>query len=264
MHIIDELITERAQRLISRPWLWRWLRRPVFKMLHYEKAIIMADAVEDLSGREAFSLVGDQLAIMADVSGIEHVPTSGPVIVIANHPTGLADGAFVYEALRHVRPNHIFLANADALRVIPKAEDIIIPVEWVVEKRTLEKTRHTLSELKKALNADKAVVIFPSGVLAKLTWRGLADKKWNATAISVAKKHKIPIVPLRIEARNSNLYYIFSLLNKELRDITLFHELLNKQGAKPKMTFGPIIDPGTLPRQTSEATDHVRKIVEAL
>ena len=264
MHIIDELITERAERLMARKWLWRWLRTPIFKMLRYQKAVDMADAVVDMTGREAFSLVTDQLAMKSDIVGIENVPTSGAVIIISNHPTGLADGAFVYEALRTVRPNHIFMANADALRVIPRAEDIIIPVEWVSGKRTPEKTRRTLRSLKSALIDGKAVVIFPSGVLAKLTWRGLEDQKWNPTAISIAKKNNVPIIPLRIEARNSIIYYLFAVINKELRDITLFHELLNKQDARPKMVFGPAIDPKSLPRRTNEATAHVRKIVENL
>lgn len=264
MHIIEELITERAQRLVAKPWLWRWLRAPVYKLLRYEKAVDMADQVETMTGRQAFSLVSDILAIKPDISGLENVPKSGAVIIISNHPTGLADGAFVFDALNGQRPHHIFLANADALRVMPNAEDIIIPVEWVVEKRTQAKTRNTLMSLKAALKDGKAVVIFPSGVLAKLSLRGLVDKEWNPTAISMAKKHDVPIVPLRIEARNSPLYYFFAAVNNDLRDITLFHELLNKHQSRPKLTFGPVIDPATLPRATSDATAHVRKIVESL
>lgn len=264
MHIIEELITERAQRLVAKPWLWRWLRAPVYKLLRYQKAVDMADQVKTMTGREAFKLVSDILAIRPEIEGLENVPKSGAAIIIANHPTGLADGAFVFDALNDHRPHHIFLANADALRVMPHAEDIIIPVEWVVEKRTQAKTRNTLMSLKSALKDGKAVVIFPSGTLAKLSWRGLIDRQWNPTAISMAKKHDVPIVPLRIEARNSPLYYFFAAANKELRDITLFHELLNKHHSRPKLTFGPIIDPTTLPRGTDEATAYVREIVEKL
>lgn len=264
MHIIDELITERAKKLVAKQWLWRWVRSPIYKMLRYEKAVKMADEVKSLTGREAFSLVSDILSISPEIHGLENVPKSGAAIIIANHPTGLADGAFVFDALNGHRPHHIFLANADALRVIPNAEDIIIPVEWVVEKRTPSKTRNTLMSMKAALKNGKAVVIFPSGVLAKLSWRGLIDKPWNPTAISMAKKHNVPIVPLRIEARNSPLYYLFAAVNKELRDITLFHELLNKHQSKPRLTFGPVIDPDALPRGTDDATLHVRTIVENL
>jgi len=75
-----------------------------------------------------------------------------PCIIISNHPTGLADGMAVFQAIRDKRPDHLYLANADALRVMPKGDDIIIPVEWVAEKRTLAKTKQTLLETKAALD----------------------------------------------------------------------------------------------------------------
>ncbi len=264
MHIIEQLISERVQKIMQRPWLWRWLRPVLYKALRYTKAVEMADSVAALSGRQAFKNVAKRLSLSLDISGIEHLPASGPCIIIANHPTGLADGIFVYEALKTHRPDHVFMANADALRVVPNAEDIIIPVEWVKEKRTPAKTRQTLKDLKAAFAGNKAVVIFPSGALAKLSWRGLVDRDWNPTAISMAKKYNIPLIPLRIKSRNSGLYYILSLLHNELRDITLFHELLNKKGQSPRLIFGEPIDPKGLEKNAKSATLSVRKIVERL
>lgn len=263
MHIIEELIVERAPTLSKRKLVWPLIRPGLYKLLGYKKAVRMADAMMDMNGYEAFSYGAEAVNAQPQVSGLENIPATGPVIIISNHPTGLADGIFVHEVLKARRPDHIFMANADALRVLPKGRDIIIPVEWVMEKRTAAKTKMTLRDLNAALAAGKAVVIFPSGVLAKLTWRGLTDKVWNATAVNVARKHKVPIVPLRIKARNSGMYYLFSFASKQLRDITLFYELLNKRGTKPKLKFGPVIDPASLPRG-AEATAKVRTIVETL
>jgi len=264
MHIIEQLIAERAQKLMKRQRVWRAVRPALYKALGYEKAVAMADAMVDLSGWDAFAHVSAMLDLPPLVSGLEHVPADGKVMIISNHPTGLADGVFVYDALKSRRRDHMFMANADAVRVAPNCADIIIPVEWVVEKRSLAKTRTVLKALKTALNNERAVVIFPSGVLAKMTCRGLEDKPWNPTAVSTARKNKVPIIPLRINARNSAMYYIFALLNNELRDITLFHELFNKSGSSPELTFGPPIDPSTLPKGSAQATQAVRDIVEAL
>ena len=60
---------------------------------------------------------------------------------------------------------------------MPLATDLFIPVEWKKEKRSTKKTRQTLILLKKALKEDKCIVIFPSGRLAKITCRGLIDRK---------------------------------------------------------------------------------------
>jgi len=80
----------------------------------------------------------------------------------------------------------------------------------------------------------------------------------------LAKKYNAPVIPLRIQARNSALYYLFTKVNAELRDITLFHELLNKKGKTFNMTFGEAIDPETLSKNANEATDVIRKIVGRL
>jgi len=264
MHIIEQLIAERAQKLMSRPRAWRAVRPLIYKTLGYKKAVTMADAVANLNGWDAFGHVSGLLKLQPQITGLENVPKAGPLMLISNHPTGLADGVFMYDALKTVRPDHTYMANADALRVVPNGADIIIPVEWVADKRTPAKARTTLKALKQTLSDNKAVVIFPSGVLAKMTWRGPADKVWNPTAVSVARKNGIPIIPVRIKSRNSALYYLLSVLNNELRDITLFRELLNKRGGKPVIIFGKPIDPAHLPKGSKAATANVRNIVERL
>lgn len=264
MHIIEKLIAERAPKLIGRPKLFRAIRPLLYRILAYDAAVFLADSIKHKTGREAFEMITDHIQPRTAVVGLNHLPRTGKCIVISNHPTGLADGMAVYQAIRDKRPKHVFLANADALRVIPNGEDIIIPIEWVTEKRTLAKTKQTLLDTKAALDAGKCVVIFPSGRLAKLSLRGLIDQDWQSSAAMLAKKYNAPIVPLHIKARNSWLYYLFSKLSGEIRDITLFHELLNKKGQMFKLTFGDIIPPESLPKNADNATAQIRKIVHSL
>lgn len=233
-------------------------------MLAYDAAVFLADNIQSKSGRDAFSLVANHIQPRTIVKGMSNLPASGKCIIIANHPTGLADGIAVFQAIRDRRPDHVFLANADALRVMPKSQDLIIPVEWVTEKRTLAKTKQTLIDVKAALDAEQCVVIFPSGRLARLGWRGIYDQSWQSSAAMLAKKYSAPVVPLKIGARNSWLYYLFSRLNRELRDITLFHELLNKKDKTFRMTFGAPITPEALPKNADKATAMIRRVVEAL
>jgi len=264
MHIVDQLIAERAERLQSRETIYRIIRPTLNKAMHYDLAVELADKVKTMSGHDAFALVSDMMKPEISVTGLENLPADSPCILISNHPTGLADGIAVFEAIKDKRPDHIYLANADALRVIPKCEDIIIPVEWVLDKRTVGKTRETLSKTRKAFKDGRCVVIFPSGKLAALTLSGIVDKPWESSAAMLAKKYNVPVIPLHIRARNSALYYFFSKTNGELRDITLFRELLNKKGQKFRMTFGPPINPNLLSKNADNATVTIRRIVEAL
>ena len=264
MHIVEELIAERAPKLMARPRLFAAVKPALYRMLAYDAAVFLADSVRPLSGHAAFARVAQHINPRTVVTGLSHIPKTGPCFIIANHPTGLADGLAVFQAIRERRPDHMFLANADALRVIPDGEDIIIPIEWVKSKRSHAKTRDTLLRTRNAIKAGKCIVIFPSGALAQLSWRGLIDRPWESSAAMLARKYSIPIVPLRIKARNSLLYYIFARANSELRDITLFHELLNKKGQIFRLTFGEIIDPQTLPKSADLATDSLRRHIGRL
>lgn len=264
MHIVEELIAERAPKLMARPRLFRAIRPALYRMLAYDAAVFLADSIRSLTGHEAFQRVSRHINPRTAVVGLSNLPRTGACIIIANHPTGLADGLAVFQAIRERRPDHIFMANADALRVIPSGEDIIIPVEWVKSKRSHAKTRETLLAMRTALEAGKCIVIFPSGSLANLSWRGLIDKPWQNSAAMMARKYETPIIPLRIKARNSALYYFFAKVNSELRDITLFHELLNKKGKLFRLTFGEPIAPSRLSQNAEEATAMIRKIVGEL
>ncbi|MCA8902618.1 MAG: 1-acyl-sn-glycerol-3-phosphate acyltransferase, partial [Hyphomonas sp.] len=178
-----------------------------------------------------------------------------------NHPTGLADGVAVWDLLKRVRQDIVFFANADAVRVNPRFQDVIIPVEWVMAKRSPAKTRETLKRAGEAFKEEKCVVIFPSGRLARKEGDRLIEKDWFSTVVGLAKKQNAPIVPLNLDAWNSKLYYLFCNLNDELRDITLFNELLNKRGSKMRMTFGQPIDPALLQGDATELTEKLKHYV---
>jgi len=69
----------------------------------------------------------------------------------------------------------------------------------------------------------------------------------------IARKFGVPVIPLRIRARNSVLFYLLDAIHPTLRDVTLFNEVLNKARQSYRITVGAPIDPATLPRGSDEA-----------
>lgn len=260
LHIVDALIQERCPTFADH-WTWPVLRPVLYNMLGYRKARRMADELVQMNGTDSFNYLSTNLAFDLTLNAIDRVPKTGRLVIAANHPTGLADGIAMWDALMRVRKDIVFFANADAIRVNRRFEDVIIPVEWVMEKRSPAKTRETLRRAGEAFAAEKCIVIFPSGKLAKMMDGQLTEQEWFSTVIGLARKQKAPIVPVNVSARNSQLFYLFSKLNGELRDITLFHELLNKSGSKFDMTFGPTIAPGDLQGDPSALTTALRDYV---
>ncbi len=245
-HIVDVLIEERAQKLIHSP-LWPLYRAILYPLLLHGPAVKMADAVANLSARGVFDYISDLLHLNIEVAGQKNIPKHGRVLIASTHPTGIPDGAAMFDAIKNRRSDMTFFANRDALRAAPGISEMIIPVEWAPEKRTILRSRETLVSAIKAFNDEKCVVLFPSGRLAFMNeQRKLTEQAWLPSVAIFARKYDCPIVPAHIEARNSWLYYWFWKLNTELRDITLFHELLNKKGKTYKITFGAPIAPDAL------------------
>ena len=261
-HIVDIMIEERCPSWVKH-WTWPAVRPVLYSMLGYRKAIRWADEIKQLkSGPECFAYLDRALDLRVTATGLEKVPRAGRAVIVANHPTGLADGSIALAALNPIRTDIEIMANADACRINPKFAEVIIPVEWVQDKRTIAKTKETLRRAGATFSNERLLMIFPSGALAQMRDGKLTDEPWLPTAVTLARKNRAPITPLHINGRNSALYYRFCNLNRELRDITLFHELLNKQGDRFHLTFGPQIPWEHLNGDPQEVTDHIRNYVE--
>ena len=243
VHIIDTMIEERCPSFVSH-WSWPVVRPFLFATLKYKAARQLIDIFQSLNGRSSFDYLADELKIDLNSYRLDRIPTSGRLIVAANHPTGLADGIAVWDAIRRVRRDVVFMANADAIRINPDFNDIIIPVEWVEDKRTSKKTWETLKLIKEALNEEKCVIIFPSGRLAKRINGKLIEQDWTPSVVSFARIFGAPVQPINVSAENSKLFYLLSAINGQLRDVMLLNELLNKKNARFDLNFGPLIESG--------------------
>ena len=256
--VVDQLIEERA------PWLRRQgplvaLVRPILhSLLQYERTIQVGEAMEPLPGAAVLQSLYDMLAQHVEVTGLEHIPRHGAAMVVCNHPTGIADGIVLFGALAKVRPDLFIFANADAMRVLPQLEEVLAPVEWRPEKRTHKQNRETMEYARGAFEAGRLAVLFPSGRLAKRRWWSLHERPWLASGAMMARKFNLPVIPLHVTARNSALFYLFDRIHPTLRDITLFHEVLNKTRQRYRLTLGPVIEPDSLPANSAEAIEVLR------
>lgn len=263
-HIVDELIEERATKLM-RSRFWPLYKSILYPVLLYTPAVRMADAIADCDAHGVFDYVSDLLNIDLTATGLENIPKSGRVLIASTHPTGIPDGVAMYDAIKTVRQDMTFFANRDAIRAAPGIADMIIPVIWRPEERTRLASRETLIEARAAFENDKCVVLFPSGRLAFMNEeKKLTEQPWLGSVVSFARKYDCQIVPAHIEMRNSWLYYWFWRINSELRDITLFHELLNKKNKPYKITFGTAIDPNSVDGAPNDAADILRMKAMAL
>ncbi|WP_090521537.1 lysophospholipid acyltransferase family protein [Paracoccus isoporae] len=263
-HRLDPLIEERAPWLFSGRLHHRVARRILMQMLGYPRTLDLGAEFRDRSTADIFRHMDRLIIRDLEVSGLDHIPKTGPALIVANHPTGIADGIVLYSLIGRVRPDLFIYTNQDILRVLPQLQDMIVPVEWRTEKRSHAKTRATMEQTRAWLAEDRIGLIFPSGRLAKRRGMTLHERPWMASAAMIARKMGVPVIPLRIRARNSILFYLFDAIHPTLRDVTLFHEVLNKAGQQYQITVGAPVSPASLPAKSDEAIEMLRRIVLGL
>ena len=237
-HILDELIEERATKLRQHPRIWALVQRYVYPLMAYQQTKALIDEVQGLSGFAVFEHVSKLLRMRVTVEGLEHLPTTGRAVLMPNHPAGIADGIAVFDAIKKIRPDLTFFANRDAVRCQENLREIIIPVEWMEEKRNHARRKEMVRNMIGAFRDERLIVIFPSGRLARPTPMGLIEREWLVSGVGLAQKYNCPIVPMHVSAHNSALYYLLWLLNTELKDMTLFRELLNKSAQRYHLQIG--------------------------
>ncbi len=261
---IDPLIEERAPWLFRRDLFSTAAREGLTRMLGYGRTIALAEYLKDRPTPEIMEIMGRMLAREVETRGLARIPARGPALIVANHPTGIADGIILNHVLSQVRSDTFFYANSDILRVLPQMGSMIAPVEWREEKRSHAKTRETMAYTREALAAGRVGVIFPSGRLAKRRGLWLFERPWMASAAMIARKFDVPVIPVNIRARNSWLFYLFDRIHPTLRDITLFHETLNKDRQPFRITVGRPIPAADLPQKSEDGIKLLRRATLAL
>ena len=70
------------------------------------------------------------------------------------------------------------------------------------------------------------------------------------------------MIPIHVSGPSSRLFHLFDKVSQELRDITLFHELLNKKGRAFDLIVGRPIPPLALDVDAQAATLKLKTFVE--
>ena len=262
MDILAPLIEERAG-WITKPAL-KPVRRGLEWLLRYPESVHLAQRFTSYPSQDILSEMSSRIARNVQVEGLNNIPTNGAALVVANHPTGIADGLVMWHVLARLRRDAYFFANRDILRVLPQLSEHIVSVEWRVENRTHAQAKQTLQDTRRAVADGRLGVIFPSGRLAKRRGLTLHERPWMHSAAMIARKYQLPVIPIHLRARNSALFYAFDALHPTLRDITLFYETLNKDRQAFDVRIGTPIPAEDLPTDPASAIARLRADTLAL
>lgn len=173
------------------------------------------------------------------------IPSSGPIVLIANHPFGVVDGLFLGLLLSKRREDFKIIVNSVLCRE-PMLGKYMLPIDFSETKAALQTNISTRNTALSDLSDHKAIAIFPSGGVATaptMLSKSVNDLEWKNFIIKILKVSKATVIPVFFHGRNSQLFQIASHINANLRLGLLLHEINNKRGKKLKVEIGNPIEP---------------------
>ena len=192
---------------------------------------------------------------------LERIPRSGPLIVTANHPFGLLDGAILACILTKLRPDVRILTNR-MLASFPELHGMCIFVDPFGEATSVNANAGALRESVGWLRRGGLLATFPAGEVAHLDFRDgtTADPPWNMAIARLARLSGSAALPVFFQGSNSMAFQLAGAVHPRLRTASLPRELLNKSGRRIRLRIGRPIPPAELASLAGarEVTEYLR------
>ena len=165
-----------------------------------------------------------------DEEELRHIPKEGSFITISNHPFGGIDGLLLVKMIASIRQDYKVLGNF-LLRRMEPVKDFIF-ADNPFEKYTADNpSRTSIRELFQHLENGKPFGIFPAGEVSGFNpyGTGIADPQWLPQAVRMARKARVPVIPIYFQGKNSKFFHILGRLHSRLQTVKLPTELFNKK-----------------------------------
>lgn len=237
MHQIEHRLQQRypawfhgPKRHIARPLL-----HTVGRISHFDR---MEAFLQRSAGLRGFAFVGAALDFLdaryqVDAEALARIPASGRLLIVANHPSGALDALALLDAVGKVREDVRIIAN-DVLLELEPLRELLLPVRILGGRAQ----RASLQAVEQALAAEQCVIVFPAGEVSRLSLQGIRDGRWNRGFVRFARDCRAPVLPVRVQARNSALFYGASALFKPAGTALLAREMFARRKRPLRLQVG--------------------------
>jgi putative hemolysin len=182
--------------------------------------------------------------LRVDAADAARIPATGPVVVVANHPFGMLDGAVLAVLLTRVRPDVKVMTNY-LLRDVPELARHCIFVnpfqaDRAADDHTIDANRRAVREALAWLRQGGMLAVFPAGEVSH--WQfpqgEIADPTWNTTAARLIRRTGAAALPIYFCGRNSVGFHLFGMIHPRLRTAFLLQEFLHQAGRTVEVRVG--------------------------
>lgn len=217
-------------------------RSPLGTILGLKRLVTIYDQVRERDNPDAFlrsALSLLQVRWSVSSNDLARIPSTGPLVVVANHPFGGIEGMVLALVLRGARPDVRILANG-ALTSLPELAPVLIPLDPFERRPSVAANVRGLRAALAWLRQGGALATFPSGEVAHLYPHRLKvdEPRWRETVAWLIRHTQAKVLPVFFHGSNSAAFQLLGLLHPLLRTALLPRQLLNKRGRTIRMSIG--------------------------
>jgi putative hemolysin len=190
----------------------------------------------------------------------QRIPAGGPVVVVANHPYGMLDGAILTVLLTRIRPDVKVLTNF-LLGDVPELQQHCIFVDPSQTERAGDSNRQALRQALAWLRKGGMLAVFPAGEPSQ--WQmpaaPTADAAWTDTAARLIRRSGASALPVYFCGHNVG-FQLLGMIHPRLRTALLLQEFLQQEGKTVEVRVGSVIAPDAIASiaEDRDSTEYLR------
>lgn len=205
---VEQVIKSKNPKLAKR--LPRFVLNYIKKILHEKEFNEIQHRLRDSYDFEFCEEVIKHFNIDVQIHGIENIPKEGAVLLVGNHPLGGMDAMAFVKEMANYRRDLKFIVN-DLLLFVKNMRGLFTGVN-----KHGANSKQSLQEVNDLFASDKAVFLFPAGLVSRKTKGEVMDLTWKKTVITRAIKFNKSVIPVYNDGSLRNFFYRLSNLRKNL------------------------------------------------
>jgi putative hemolysin len=224
---VEHILHQHLPGLTStQPWLTSFLGLFLRIVLRENDLVRFTNEYPHLQGIDFIEQILDYFRFDYQLRMTErhHIPSSGPAVIVANHPLGSLDGLVLLKMVHEIRPDVKVVAN-QLLQQISPLHKLLLPVNNM-QGSTSGRSIRSIYDF---LSDGGILIIFPAGEVSRLGPNGVHDSRWNPGFLRMAQMSRAPIIPVHMNGRNSSLFYGLSIFCRPLSTLWLIREMFKQK-----------------------------------
>jgi putative hemolysin len=173
---------------------------------------------------------------------IANIPSTGPLVIVSNHPHGLVDGMILAEMVGRVRQDFKILTRS-LLTNVPVIQYHMLPVAFPHEPDALKMNVAMRKLAMEHLNKGGVIILFPAGQVATSQgWTGpVVEAEWLPFTAKMILRSQAQVVPIYFPGQNSRWFQFANQISVTVRQGLLLHEIAHAMNKPQKPVIGTVI-----------------------